>query len=288
MAKVSSPSDPLDSPLETRSSGPNRSAILCQCSGTTYDDVRKQIIKTPHATFDEIEVLCDVSQECQSCEPLALAFYEERCIHESRSDRSIQKTKRKLLITRLIRSFHLFSSLIAAIFLLFFAFSGYVMNHRAELGLDEIEETSNETTLSESLLSGKVTKTAILEWCQVQGARGDLAEYIQDDEEILISYVCAGGHFDAEIDLVTRNVTIIIQKNGFLETLGEIHRSPSPVGNTSSLFIDIMAVLMAVVSLSGIYLFFRMATRQNKFALVVFLLSIASAVALYLQKAGYF
>ena len=58
------------------------------------------------------------------------------------------------------------------------------MNHRAEFGLDEIEETITETSLPESLLSENLSKTVILEWCQSQGARGDLAEYIQDDDDM--------------------------------------------------------------------------------------------------------
>ncbi len=240
--------------------------------------------ENPHASFDEIKKLCDVAQHCGKCEPNALRFYAQRCHHEPKVDASIKKTRCKLFITKCIRNFHLFSSLIAAIFLLFFAFTGYLMNHSSEWGLDDIQETEHTLTLPDTLKKNH-TKEAIVAWCHANGARGELAEFISENGTINVTCVNAGQNFEAEIDLDSGEVNILIQKNSFLESLAEIHRSPSADGKSTSLFIDTMAVLMAIVSLSGIFLFFRMATRENKLALLTFVLSIAAAITVYYQLA---
>jgi len=250
--------------------------MLCRCNEVTYHTVRQQLSAFPELSYQQIKTHCGVASCCGTCEPEFLW-----CCQEARGVAGRPK-KWKRRLNQLIRNFHLFSSLAAAMFLLFFALSGYAMNHRADLGLDDVEVANWEEKLPQKLLSPD-SKAELLTWLQTKGARGDLLEYEQDEDTIYVSYKSAGQSFEAEIDRASRQTEISIQKAGFLETLGEIHRSPSPDDVRSSWFIDIMAVLMAVVSLSGILLFFRMATRKNKWALLYFAGCIAIAVSLYVK-----
>lgn len=261
-----------------RGKGISGNAVLCQCNDVTYKTVRSQLRLFPEWSYEEMKKHCGVAQGCGRCELEFHLCYDE--VKEAKN----KVGKWKVVLNRSIRNFHLFSSLAAAMFLLFFALSGYAMNHRSDLGLDEVEVVSIQKTIPQNLLKSQA-KVELLHWLQGEGARGDLLEYEREGEMIYVNYKSAAQSFEAEIERASGNTVISIQKAGFLETLAEMHRSPSPDDKSSSLFIDVMAALMALVSLSGILLFFRIATRKDKWMLIYFAVCISIAVGLYFKMA---
>lgn len=255
------------------------SEILCHCEAVTTGSVIDHISKHPEHDLATIKKQCRLAQGCGSCEPELHRLYQQQ--HPERPEKRMWG----LLLTRSIRSLHLYLSLAAATFLLFFAVSGYAMNHREDLGLDQTTETETSHSIPGNLLASS-EKQQLLETMKSLGARGSLTEFDRDEEQISISFQSAGRYFEAFIEAgedpgQDATAEIVITDSSFLETLGEIHRSESHDENSSSLFIDIMSFLMAAVSLTGIALFFRMATRKNIANLLYVAASAGSAVWVY-------
>lgn len=254
-------------------------ATLCHCEGITVGEVSSYISSHPEASAETVKYQCGIARGCGNCQWDFDAVYQNA--HPSHKTSS----KWSQWLTQSIRVCHLYISLAAAVFLLFFAISGYAMNHRADLGMEETVDSELTELITPDLLSSSAKKPLLAKMKEL-GARGKLVEYERDDESVAITFQSAGRYFEASIDLedaTERGATaeIEISDSPFLETLGEIHRSESPDDSGSSLFIDVMSILMALVSLTGIALFFRMASRKNISALLYFALSCASAVWIY-------
>lgn len=253
--------------------------VLCHCEGITVAEAKGAIRSNPQIELPELSKKCGVGQGCGTC----LGDFQK--LYQSQRPKEKIKGIWGRLLTKSVRCFHLFSSLAAAIFLLFFAVSGWAMNHSDDLGLDETIDTESEVWIAEPLTqSGE--KLALIERMRALGARGAMTEFDRDEEYISIAFQSAGRYFEAEIDLTESGdkgvpTAISTQDSPFLETLGEIHRSKGHEEGETSLFIDLMAYLMGIVSLSGIALFFRMASRKNLWILSYFVLTSAGAVSLY-------
>lgn len=255
------------------------SHTICRCKGVTVEEITGYVASHPEADADQVKEHCQVSQGCGNCDAEFYEFFHT--IHPEKA----RKRHPSISLTKALRSLHLFVSLVAAVFLLFFAISGYAMNHREELGMNETVDSESIELLPDRLLEPSMKKALLAKMSDL-GARGKLTEYVRDEESISITYQSAGRLFEAEIDLnevsdLGTNTEIHISDSTFLETLGEIHRSESPEENDSSLFIDLMSLLMAAVSLTGIALFFRMASRKNVVSFACIFASFASAITIY-------
>ena len=238
---------------------PEDNTILCACNQLTYGYLRKEISSNQVADLDQLQVQTQVGKSCGRC----LEQFLQLAHQESPKTNLITKTIKKFSFCKVIRQAHFFSSLVACSFLLFFALTGWAMNHRDGLGLNEIESRQVETVFIDSLIKIE-NEVFLVEKIRELGARGKLIERDREDSSLAFTFHSSGSHCEAYIDLLTGKSTIQFEESALLESLNEIHRSQNH-DESPSLFIDVMAILMTFVALSGMLIFF---TQKNLHKLI--------------------
>ena len=249
--------------------------ILCRCQNITTSSVQNLIRENPALDQQTIKKMARVGSGCGRC-----AGDFEKVYLEMKAQGI--KPQRGIVATRLVRSFHLFSSLMAAVFLLFFAATGYMMNHADDFGVDDVEQQEITGVMPKSILS-EGSDAEWEAWHRQMGARGDVVAMEREDDVSFIEFKSAGLSYEGEVDHETGVARIFLAKASFLGGLVEMHKSRPTKEGESSLFIDLMALLMVIVSLSGVFLFIRMMNRIGWLAIATFLLGLAVSIVTYFQ-----
>ena len=159
----------------------------------------------------------------------------------------------------LFRTVHLYLSMFGFFIILFFAVTGFTLN-RIDWFAQEME---NRRTLegdfpAELLATGD--KLAIVEYIRatypVRGAvtsiQGDPEDY-----EYMVVFKRPGALSEASIDRETHKITVIIESYGAVAVLNDLHLGRD-AGAGWKLAIDFTALLMALLSLTGLVLIFTM------------------------------
>jgi uncharacterized protein len=246
--------------------------VLCHCHGVKADEV-KEIVKL-HQPTNGSEVIkhSKAGSACGCCKPSIEDIIEEHSTLEKKGvDWNIY-----------LRQAHLWLSLVSFIIIFLFAFTGYLMNHEPLFGLDKVELTEKEFTVPEAIALDKVSSQLKLWLKEEQDIRGRVS-YVERDEESLELRTEAPGYVcEVFIDTASRSGDISISQSSFLAALSDLHRGRG-VGNVGSWLIDISAIAIMIVSLSGMALFFIVRSRwklgitfvlANGVLLIIVLLSI--------------
>ena len=167
---------------------------------------------------------------------------------------------------RWMRWVHVYTSMIAFIIILFFGVTGLLLNHPSWLGGDEVVTTTFEGTLPQSVVSenGGVEFLAVSEYFRSEhDIGGEVTNFDQVATEGSINYTGPSYGASARFDVETLAYNINVRAEGFVNAMRDLH-SGSDTGNAWDLIIDISAVFLVVVSISGlgIQLFMRKRRRS--------------------------
>ena len=179
-----------------------------------------------------------------------------------------------------VRWLHIYLSMIAFVATLLFAVTGLTLNHAAwfEGGEPSIREVAGE--IDAIKLAGDVDKLAIAEELRAKHhLQGMVKEFSVDERECFVLWKGPGYSADVIIDRETHAYTGEVQSRSWMAVLDDLHKGRD-CGPVWSWVIDVSAVLLTVLSLTGIWLLLYLKKRRRS-GLIVGLVGCVLVVVSY-------
>lgn len=150
--------------------------------------------------------------------------------------------------------------------LLFFAATGFTLNH-ADWFDSQARTVQRQGTLDRAWVTGSdpnsVAKLEIIEYLRrAERIKGDVGDFNVDDSECEVSFKGPGYEASVVMDRNTGKYELTETRGGFVAVLNDLHKGRD-TGEKWSTVIDISALFMAFVSLTGLTLIFFLSKRRN-------------------------
>jgi len=156
------------------------------------------------------------------------------------------------------RWLHIYLSMFSFAALLFFAVTGITLNHTNWIeGQQRVEQVEGQLTLAwVQGDSSTVDELEIVEhFRNTHNIKTRLTGFIIDDAECSVSFKGPGYAADVFIDRATGKYELTITKSGAVAIMNDLHKGRDS-GTAWAMLIDISAVLMILVSLTGFLMIF--------------------------------
>jgi hypothetical protein len=214
--------------------------------------------------------------------------------------RSLGRTL-KIRVVKLALWLHIYVSMFGLAAVLFFSVTGITLNHPDWFfgGAERREEAEGQVDVkwlhvgttatagdgSESSgepdRSKEVDKLQVVEHLRTtHSVRGALADFRVDENECTVSFKGPAYAADAFIDRESGHYNLTQTSHGFVAVLNDLHKGRD-TGPVWSAVIDVSAVVLTVISLTGLVLIFFLKLRRGP-GLVVSLVGAAVVVAICL------
>jgi hypothetical protein len=179
------------------------------------------------------------------------------------STNSNLRWKRKTAV--LIRWLHIYISMFSFAIIFFFAVTGLTLNHAEKFG-DQLKSVKIIGRLDSNWLNSKDTtridKVRIIEYLRMtHHIHADLSDFRIEDDQIEISFKGPGYEADAFVSRPNGKYDLTETSAGFVGLINDLHKGRD-TGHPWSVFIDISAVLLTVVSLTGMILILFLKKRR--------------------------
>jgi uncharacterized protein len=201
-------------------------------------------------------------------------------------------------IARLMRWLHIYLSMFSLAVVLFFSVTGITLNHPDWFFAEAERRDQAEGEIDLKWLrggplavadpgenadpTGQVSKLEVVEHLRkTHGIHGALAEFRVDDRECMVTFRGPGFAADAFIDRESGHYSLTRTYHGFIAVINDLHKGRD-TGPVWSAVIDLSAVLMTLVSLTGLALLFYLKLRRVP-GLIVALIGAIIVVFLYLM-----
>ena len=176
-------------------------------------------------------------------------------------------------LASLSRWLHIYLSMLSFFIVLFFAFTGLTLNHVEWFdGKEKVQKFSGSVPLKWVKLkdTALVPKLEIVELlrknCHVNGA---VSDFVIDDNQFTVSFKGPGYAADAFIDRNKGSYKLTETMQGFVAVINDLHKGRD-TGKKWSVLIDLAAIFMCLVSLTGIIMIcFMKKKRLNGLLLVI-------------------
>jgi hypothetical protein len=182
------------------------------------------------------------------------------------------------------RWLHIYLSMFSFAALLFFAVTGITLNHTSWIeGKQKVEQVQgNLNTTWVSKDSSRVNELLVVEHFrnnhQVKAA---LSDFSTNETECTISFKGPGYNADAFIDRANGKYELTITKSGWIAVMNDLHKGRD-TGNHWSWLIDVSAVLMILVSLTGFLMIFFLKKKRFSGLVITFIGAILLILIYYL------
>ncbi len=207
--------------------------------------------------------------------------------------------KRRLSIrfAKLMRWLHIYLSMFSLAVVLFFSLTGITLNHPDWFwsGAESTHEAEGEIKRAWLHIAGghapaepaepdrQVSKLEIVEYLRSTHAiHGALADFRVDEGECVVSFKGPGYGADAFIDRETGQYRLTQTAHGFIAVINDLHKGRDS-GPVWSVLIDVSAVLMTLISLTGLVLLFYLKLRRIPGVIVAV---IGTVIAFVLYRIG--
>jgi hypothetical protein len=164
----------------------------------------------------------------------------------------------------LSRWLHIYLSMASFVILLFFAVTGLTLNHSERFSASpRVTQIKGKVEIKWiKAEDAAVDKLAIVEHMrQTHGVKGALSDFRLDESEASVSFKGPGYAADAFIDRETGEYELTETRSGLIAALNDLHKGRD-AGRVWSWLIDASAVLMTVVSLTGLVLIWLLKRRR--------------------------
>ena len=163
------------------------------------------------------------------------------------------------------RWLHIYLSMVSFAIVLFFAVTGLTLNHTEWFG--NAEKTTRSTgEMPHEWLGQAGAEPAKLEIVErlrsANKLHGAVSDFRVDDDQITVSFKAPGYMADAAIDRRSNRYDVVEVRNGFIAVINDLHKGRD-AGKGWSMLIDASAVLLTLVSLSGLLLLFFVYKRRT-------------------------
>jgi hypothetical protein len=180
-----------------------------------------------------------------------------------------QKSNQKSLkkeTAKLSRWLHIYLSMLSFAVVLFFSFTGLTLNHPNWFGGDKQVVVKNKGKLNVNWVNpadtSKVSKLEIVEFLRkTYHVKGLVNEFRIDDIEVSVSFKGPAYACDAFIDRQTGIYEVSEIKMGLMAVMNDLHKGRD-TGKAWAWVIDVSAVFLILVSLSGLILLFFIKKRR--------------------------
>jgi hypothetical protein len=177
------------------------------------------------------------------------------------------------------RTAHLYLTLFGLVLIVFFAVTGFMLNHEDWFGLGEPRERTAEGVLPTAVLN-PVDKFEASEAIRREfGTAGVVNSFRIDDDTIEVEYLRPGGRAVAEAQRDTGRTVVTFEERGWAGVMTDLHKGKS-AGRAWGLLIDAVCILLLIISTTGLILWWSLRSR-GKWAAVGFLLGTGLAFATY-------
>ena len=137
---------------------------------------------------------------------------------------------------------------------LFFSVTGLTLNHQE--WFEHAEKTSLVKGAMPPALLSKPDELRIVEYIRnTNHVTGMVGEVRTDSDQITVAFRGPGYSADATISRSTGHYDLIETRNGFWAVMNDLHKGRD-TGTAWKWFIDVSAVLLTLVSLTGLMLIF--------------------------------
>jgi uncharacterized protein len=157
----------------------------------------------------------------------------------------------------LARWLHIYLSMISFAIVFFFAITGLTLNH-ADKFANQLHSVQEKGKLNLNWVNNadtlKIAKLEIVEYLRKNnGIKAAMSDFRIDDAQIGVSFKGPGYAADAFINRQTGEYDLTKTSAGFVGVINDLHKGRD-TGAGWSVFIDVSAILLTLVSLSGMLL----------------------------------
>jgi len=169
-----------------------------------------------------------------------------------------------------MRWLHIYLSMIAFGATLLFAVTGLTLNHADWFESAEPSVRSIEGELAPAMLQGDVDKLAVAEQLRAtHRLRGTVKEFAVDDAECFVLFKGPGYSADVVVDRRAGSYTVEESRRSVIAILDDLHKGRD-CGDWWSFVIDVAAVLLTLLSITGLWLLFYLKKRRRNGLIVGF------------------
>ncbi len=170
------------------------------------------------------------------------------------------------------RWLHIYLSMFSFVILFFFAATGITLNH-TEWFTDAQTTTTVKDSLNKDWVnmddSTRIPKLQIVEYLRSKHhTTGALSEFTTDEYQCTIAFSGPGYSADIFIDRETGHYDLTIMRAGLFGILNDLHKGRDS-GKAWAWVIDISAILMILVSLTGLIMLFFLKKKRVAGVLVI-------------------
>jgi hypothetical protein len=182
-----------------------------------------------------------------------------------------------------VRWLHIYVSMISFAIVFFFSVTGLTLNHADKFG-DQLRSVEEKGKLNVNWVktedTSKIAKLEIVEYLRNNNnIKAALSDFRIDDLQIGVSFKGPGYAADAFINRSSGEYELTKTSAGFVGIINDLHKGRD-TGHAWSVFIDISAILLALVSLTGMLLLLFIKRRRVS-GLLVAALGIVLAYLVY-------
>lgn len=161
-------------------------------------------------------------------------------------------------VAKLSRWLHIYLSMVSFAIVLFFSVTGLTLNHPTWFGGDKQVVVKHKGTMNVNWVNSpdtnKIAKLEIVEFLRkTYQVKGAVSEFRIDDSELSVSLKGPAYSCDAFIDRETGKYEVSEIKMGIVAVMNDLHKGRDS-GSGWSWIIDISAVFLVLISLSGLIL----------------------------------
>ncbi|MBU3745118.1 MAG: peptidase [Sediminibacterium sp.] len=173
------------------------------------------------------------------------------------SPKSNSKSASKIT-ARFMRFLHIYVSMISFFLVLFFAVTGITLNHPDAFAFQQKQfsrkGTLNVSWVADKLDTGNINRSAVLDYLRNnEKITASLSEWVVSQQQCLVSYKGPGYAADAFINRTDGSYELSINEAGWVGIMNDLHKGRD-TGKKWAWVIDVAAVFMTIVSLTGILL----------------------------------
>lgn len=191
--------------------------------------------------------------------------------------------RRKIAVVA--RWLHIYLSMVSFAIVLFFSVTGLTLNHADRFTSGEKTTRATGEMPHAWLRPSDKSEPAKLEIVErlrsTNKLHGAVSDFRIDDNQISVSFKAPGYSSDAFIDRDTNRYDVIEVRNGFVAIINDLHKGRD-AGKVWAALIDVSAVLLTLVSLTGLLLLFFVYKRRTS-GLILAAAGTALCYLLYLR-----
>ncbi len=169
------------------------------------------------------------------------------------------------------RWLHIYLSMASFAILFFFAVTGLTLNHPDWfMGHEKAAHVTGQmdTQWFKTTQAAQISRLEVVEYLRRKhGIKGALSDYRVDDQQCEASFKGPGYVADAFIDRATGKYDLTENRMGFVAVINDLHKGRDS-GKAWSVIIDLAAILMTLVSGSGMVLIFFLLKRRASGVLI--------------------